>query len=108
VFFLLQSPLPAQISTTTWLLVIAQGFFLALGNFAVLAAFADNGKASIVTPLAALYPLISVPIAIGLLGERVTVREAAGIALALLSVVALSYEKPQSSAAGLAPGTQSS
>lgn len=93
VFFLFQAPLPAPISAQTWLLVIAQGFFLALGNLAVLAAFAAHGKASIVTPLAALYPVVSVPIAIGFLGERVSVREAAGIGLALVSVIALSYEK---------------
>lgn len=94
VIFLLQTPLPAQITATTWLLVIAQGFFLALGNLAVLAAFANQGKASIVTPLAALYPLVSVPIAIGFLGERVDTREAVGIVLALVSVVMLSRETP--------------
>lgn len=92
--FLLQEPLPAQIAVTTWLLVIAQGFFLALGNLAVLAAFAYQGKASIVTPLAALYPVVSVPIAIGFLGERVGVREATGIILALVSVAMLSRETP--------------
>jgi transporter family protein len=94
VFFLFQSPLPGVITTKTWLLVIGQGFFLALGNFAVLAAFADNGRASIITPLAALYPLVSVPIAIGFLGEHIGPREAIGIVLALISVVALSYETP--------------
>lgn len=94
VLFLVQEPLPAQISATTWLLVIAQGFFLALGNLAVLAAFANQGKASIVTPLAALYPVVSVPIAIGFLGERVGAREATGILLALASVAMLSRETP--------------
>jgi transporter family protein len=94
VLFLAREPLPAQIATNTWLLVIAQGFFLALGNLAVLAAFADQGKASIVTPLAALYPVVSVPIAIGFLGESVGAREAAGIWLALMSVAMLSRETP--------------
>ena len=93
-FFLVQEPLPALITSKTWLLVIAQGFFLALGNLAVLAAFAVHGKASIVTPLTALYPLISVPIAIGFLGERVGTREAVGIFLALVSVAMLSRETP--------------
>lgn len=92
VLFLVREPLPAQITAVTWLLVIGQGFFLALGNLAVLAAFASQGKASIVTPLAALYPAVSVPIAIGFLGERVGMREAIGITLALVSVVALSCE----------------
>ena len=94
VLFLVQQPLPAVITTKTWLLVVGQGFFLALGNFAVLAAFADNGRASIITPLAALYPLVSVPIAIGFLGEHIAMREAIGIVFALISVVALSYETP--------------
>jgi len=92
--FLVQSPLPAQITVATWLLVIGQGFFLALGNLAVLVAFADQGKASIVTPLTALYPVVSVPIAIGFLGERVGTREAIGILLALASVAMLSRETP--------------
>jgi len=94
VFFLAQQPLPDVITTKTWLLVVGQGFFLALGNFAVLAAFADGGRASIITPLAALYPVVSVPIAIGFLGEHIAPREAIGIVLALVSVVALSYETP--------------
>jgi drug/metabolite transporter (DMT)-like permease len=92
VLFLVREPLPAQITLNTWLLVVGQGFFLALGNFAVLAAFAASGKASIVTPLTALYPVVSVPIAILFLGERIGPREAVGIFLALASVVALSCE----------------
>jgi transporter family protein len=92
VFFLVQAPLPDRIAAATWFLVIAQGFFLALGNLAVLEAFAKQGKASIVAPFTALYPVVSVPIAIGFLGERVGVRETGGILLALLSVVMLSRE----------------
>jgi transporter family protein len=91
-FFLFQEPLPAPISGCTWLLVIAQGFFLALGNFAILVAFASQGKASIISPLAALYPVVSVPIAILFFGEKIGVREALGILLALASVAALSCE----------------
>jgi len=76
----------------TWTLVIALGFFLAIGNVAILLAFACGGKASIIAPMGGLYPLVSVPIAIGLLGERVGNREISGIAVALLSVIALSVE----------------
>jgi drug/metabolite transporter (DMT)-like permease len=92
VLFLLKEPLPAEITPTTWLLVIAQGFFLALGNYAVLVAFASEGKASIIAPLSALYPVVSVPIAIFFLGEKIGSREALGVLLALASVVALSWE----------------
>ena len=92
VLFILPAPLPAQITAKTWLLVIGQGFFLALCNFAVLLAFARQGKASIITPLTALYPVVSVPIAILFLGEKIGGREAIGILLALASVAALSCE----------------
>ena len=86
--------LPPQIPPRVWLLVIGLGLFLALGNFALLAACASEGKASIVIPLTALYPAVSVPIAILFLGEKVGAREAVGILLALASVVALSRETP--------------
>jgi len=92
IFFLSQEPLPSQITARTWWLVIGQGFFLALGNFAVLVAFASQGKASIITPLTALYPVVSVPIAILFLGEKVGLREGVGIFLALASVAALCCE----------------
>jgi uncharacterized membrane protein len=72
----------------------------------VLAAFADQGKASIVTPLGALYPIVSVPIAIGFLGESVGAREGVGIVLALVSVVALSYETPASATPATATSGQ--
>jgi uncharacterized membrane protein len=90
--FLAQGGLPVQITLNTWALVIAQGFLLALGNFAILVAFASQGKVSIIAPLAALYPVVSVPIAILFLGERIGVREALGILLALASMAALSCE----------------
>ena len=59
-------------------------------NYALLAAFSSNGKASVITPLAGLYPLVSIPIAIFLLGERIGWRETLGITLALFSAAALS------------------
>lgn len=87
-------PLPAIVAAKTWLLVVALGLFFALGNFALLTAFAHDGKASIITPVAGLYPVVSVPIAILFLSEKVGGREGAGIALALVSVVALARESP--------------
>jgi drug/metabolite transporter (DMT)-like permease len=86
--------LPPQIAPRVWLLVTVLGLFLALGNFALLAACASAGKASIVIPLTALYPAVSVPVAILFLGEKVGARETAGILLALASVIALSHETP--------------
>lgn len=109
-FFLWQETLPATITATTWWLVIGQGFFLAFGNFAVLIAFASQGKATIITPLTALYPVVSVPIAILFLGEKIGAREGIGVLLALASVAALSYETrpPETTQTTTAPETETS
>jgi drug/metabolite transporter (DMT)-like permease len=88
---LISNPLPPGISTRIWLLAIALGFTLALGNLTILLAFASGGNASIITPLAGLYSVVSIPIAILWFGERITGREAVGIALALTAVVLLSH-----------------
>jgi transporter family protein len=62
------------------------------GNVACFQALAAGGKASVVTPMASLYSLVTIPLAVTLLGERVSMREGLGIGLALLAVVALSWE----------------
>jgi uncharacterized membrane protein len=92
VFFAVREPWPAEIAPRTWMLVLALGFFLAFGNFAILGAYARGGKAAVIAPLASLYPLVSVPIAVLLLGEKVGARELIGIFFALASVAALSLE----------------
>jgi drug/metabolite transporter (DMT)-like permease len=94
VFFALSEPWPAQTSTRTWILVLSLGFFLAFGNIAILRAFARGGKAAVIAPLGSLYPIVSVPVAVLVFRETVGLREAVGIAFALASVVALSWEKP--------------
>src|SRR5262245_52542413 len=43
-FFALTEPWPGELTLRNWALVLALGFFLAFGNFAVLAAFARGGK----------------------------------------------------------------
>jgi uncharacterized membrane protein len=92
---MLYDPLPGDISLRAWLLAVAVGFTLALGNLTVLLAFASGGKASIISPLAGLYPLVSIPIAIALLGERLGWRESLGIVCALAAVALLSYQSEQ-------------
>jgi transporter family protein len=89
---LLFDPLPGNIAARTWALATALGFTLALGNFTVLLAYSSGGKASIITPLAGLYPLVSVPIAILALGEPIILRESLGILCALAAVIMLSYQ----------------
>lgn len=100
----IREPWPEMISPRTWLLVLALGFFLALGNLAVLAAFARGGKASVISPLSNLFPLVSLPLLL-LLGEKIGPREWAGIAVALLAAVGLAWE---SRAAPATASTQSS
>jgi drug/metabolite transporter (DMT)-like permease len=87
-----REPLTGALPLKVWGLVALLGFFFAVGNYALLAAFASHGKASIIAPLAGLYPVVSVPIAILFLGEKIGPRETAGIVLALVSVAALSIE----------------
>ncbi len=91
---LLTQPWPAHVTGRTWLLVLALGLFFSAGNYAILVAFASAGKASVITPLSGLYPVVSVPLAILFLGEKIGAREIAGIVTALVSVVALSHEAP--------------
>lgn len=76
----------------------------ALNSFGVIAAFAAyryEGKAAIVTPLAAaLQPIVTIILALIFLGEKVGLIESAGIVLAILAAVALSCEtKPAASSA---------
>lgn len=89
---LISNSLPRGVDKKTWLLAILLGFTLALGNVTILLAFARGGKASIISPLAGLYPVVSIPLAILWLHERVKAREALGIVLALTAVVMLSYQ----------------
>lgn len=83
-------PWPGEVTPRTWALVASLGFFLAFGNFAVVKAYA-GGKASVITPLAGLYPLVSVPIAVLVFDETVGARTAVGIACAVVAVLALSH-----------------
>ncbi|MBX3748074.1 MAG: DMT family transporter [Verrucomicrobiae bacterium] len=85
---------PEAMTGEVWGLGLALGFFLALGNASMLAAYARGGKAAVVAPLSGLYPVVSVPIAVLVLGERIGVVEGLGILCALASVVALSRESP--------------
>jgi drug/metabolite transporter (DMT)-like permease len=71
----------------------------ALNGFGVIAAFAAyryEGKAAIVTPLAAaVQPLVTIVLALAFLGERIGWIECSGILLAICAAVALSKETKQ-------------
>jgi drug/metabolite transporter (DMT)-like permease len=85
-------PVRSALTARAIMLVLLLGLTLALGNYACLLAYAREGKASIIAPLSSLYPVVSLPIAILFFGERPSLRESVGIALALLAVVAISIE----------------
>ena len=86
-------PLDWKISHLVWFLAILGGLLNGLGVLSSLAAFHHGGKASIVTPLIALYPVVTVALAVPFLHEKISHREVAGVVLALLATAALSYEK---------------
>ena len=88
---LILQPLDWKISALAWFLAILGGVLNGLGVLASLAAFQHGGKASVVTPLIALYPVVTVALAVPFLHEKVSRHEVAGIALALLATAALSY-----------------
>jgi transporter family protein len=92
VIFLTQ-PVHWKLPAETWAWVLLLGVFFGLGNLTLLAAYGSGGKASVVTPLSGLYSMVTIPLAIFYLGEKIGMRDGCGIALALVSVVALSYEK---------------
>lgn len=102
-FFAMSEPWPGALSSRNWAIVLAIGFFLAFGNLAILAAFARGGKASVIAPLGSLYPIISVPIAVLALDEKIGPREIIAIVCALASVAALSWEGPPAKQAILEP-----
>ncbi len=68
------------------------GVLNGLGALTSFAALERGGKASVVIPLISVYPLLTVAGAGLLLGERLTGRQWAGVACAVISVVLLSRE----------------
>jgi transporter family protein len=64
-----------------------------LGSWFLFAAFKNDGKASVVTPFTALYPLVVVFFAPFVLRESVTLLQGMGVVLALAAIVMLSIEQ---------------
>ena len=75
-----------------WFYGILGGALNGLGVWATLAAYRKGGKASIVTPLAALYPVVTIILSMIFLGERPGLDKFAGIGLAVIAGVILSKE----------------
>jgi transporter family protein len=92
VLLFIREPVTDSPGNKIHLLVFFIGFSFALGNWAILDAFASGGKASIITPISGLYSMVSIPIAIVFLHERIGAREMIAIAIALAAIVAISLE----------------
>jgi transporter family protein len=60
------------------------------GNIAFFRALGSGGNASIVVPATALFPLVTVMLAVGLLGERLGRAQQMGLVLALIAIYLLS------------------
>jgi transporter family protein len=72
----------------TWALL--SGVLNALGAWALFAALKSGGKASIVAPLTALYPLVVMMLVPFVLHESITRLQMLGVVCALIAVVLLS------------------
>jgi transporter family protein len=60
------------------------------GNIAFFRALVVGGKASIVVPVTALFPLVTVMLAVGFLRERLGTAQKVGLLLALIAIYLLS------------------
>ena len=94
-FFLLDPWLYPQESLLTYssrslVFALLSSLLNALGAWALLAAMKHGGKASIVVPFTALYPLVTVALAPSVLHESITALQGAGVVCALIAVVLLS------------------
>jgi transporter family protein len=76
------------VNSLGWALL--SGVLNALGSWALLAAMSSGGKASIVAPFTALYPLVVVFLAPLILHESITRLQGVGVLCALAAVVLLS------------------
>lgn len=72
----------------TWALL--SGVLNAVGAWALFAALKSGGKASIVAPLTALYPLVVILLVPFILHESITRLQVVGVVCALIAVVLLS------------------
>ena len=92
VLLLLLGPVGAPLPLAPVLWAIAGGLLNGLGVLATLAAYRRGGKASVVTPLAAVYPMVTVILAVVFLGEKLVAVQIGGVVLALIGGVLLSRE----------------
>jgi len=76
-------------SARSILFVLLAGVLNALGSWAVLAAMKSGGKASIVVPLTAVYPMVVCVLSPILLHEHITAMQGVGIACGMGAIFLL-------------------
>jgi len=84
------SPFHYTSGSLVWALV--NGVFNGLGAWTLMASMSAGGKASLVLPITAMYPLLVVLVAPVLFHESITGLQGVGVACALISVVLISSD----------------
>jgi transporter family protein len=84
----------AGLATVVVVSSIAGGALNGLGAWTSFRALESGGKASIVISLISLYPLLTVLLAVAILGERLTVLQTVGACVAIAAAILLSLESP--------------
>jgi bacterial/archaeal transporter family protein len=95
--FALLAYLPAHrpaLTTTVLILGLSSGLLNNIANWFLYSALHKGAPASIAIPLTALYPLVTVLLALTLLHESLSLRQGVGVMLAVAGGVLLSYERP--------------
>ena len=88
--FFYTGPALLHYSTTNFIYALLGGMLNALGAWALFAALKNGGKASIVAPVTALYPIVVIAMIPIVLHESVTRLQWVGVVCALIAVVLLS------------------
>lgn len=96
----LSEPIHWRIGSGVMLLAICGGVLNGLGALTSFCALESGGKASVVISLVALYPLLTVAIAVAFLHEALTGRQVVGIVLAIIVAILLSLDGEQQASAG--------
>jgi bacterial/archaeal transporter family protein len=69
---------------------VLNGVLSAVGGLALFAAYHTNGNTSLITAASALYPMVTVILAVLILRERFRVIQAVGLAFAAIAIVIFS------------------
>lgn len=92
--YLLATSGPIATSFLYFTVGVLVGVTSQLGSWFIFASLESGAKASVAVTLTALYPLVTVLLAVTFLAERLTLLQWLGVFLALIAGVLISYEKP--------------